>query len=442
MFLLFSQTLEAQSILEEYIEIGLKNNQAYLTKKLDTKYAGSRHKEAIGEYLPSLTFNARYTRSGGGREIEFPVGDLLNPVYDQLDQLSGSDNFPTLTNEVIPFLRKKEHETKLNLVQQIFHPAIFFNIRAKSNLEDAALFAERAYGRQLVYDIKAAYYNYLKSSEGVEIVKNNITVVDENLRVNESLYQNDKITKDILLQAKSRRLEMNALAAEQQKQKRLAQYWFNHLLNRHLTEEIQHITRNDSVEAPDTASSNSQTLYHREELKQLQSSIEASKEGIKAASSKFLPSLLIAGEFGYQGEQYSFNDEQDYWMISGVLQWTLFNGFKDKEAREQAIIQKKQLETQLELTKQKILLDIQQSLDEYQVAFENYETAKIRLETAKEAFRLSKKKYQNGLANYIEYLNSENTLFNSQREESLAYYDLKIAIANIERAKATYPLTN
>jgi len=59
MFLLFSQTLEAQSILEEYIEIGLKNNQAYLTKKLDTKYAGSRHKEAIGEYLPSLTFNAR-----------------------------------------------------------------------------------------------------------------------------------------------------------------------------------------------------------------------------------------------------------------------------------------------------------------------------------------------------------------------------------------------
>lgn len=441
LFSLYAAHLQSQTVLDGYIEIGLKNNLEYRNKKLETQFTASEHQQALGDYLPSLTLNARYSRSGGGREIEFPVGDLLNPVYDQLDQISGSDNFPTINNALVPFLREKEHETKLNLIQQIFHPAIFFNIRAKSSLNDAQRFAERAYARQLIYDIKAAYYNYLKSKEGVEIVKTNINVVDENLRVNESLYRNGKITKDILLQAKSRRLEMDKLQAEQHKQQRLAQYWFNHLLHRELTIEINHMARPSEPLTPDTGFTRSE-IERREELTQLNASLDASKEGIKAATSRYLPTLLLAGEFGYQGETYRFNDDHDYWMLSGVLQWNLFNGFKDKAAREQAIIRKKQLESRLEITKQKIILDIQQSLDGYSVALENYETAIKRLETAREAFRLTQKRYQNGMANYIEYLNSETTLFTSEREESLAYYDLSIAIANIERARATYPLTN
>src|SRR5579863_6852626 len=37
--------------------------------------------QAKALYLPSLDFSARYTRANGGRSIDFPVGDLLNPVY-------------------------------------------------------------------------------------------------------------------------------------------------------------------------------------------------------------------------------------------------------------------------------------------------------------------------------------------------------------------------
>ncbi len=441
MALLSWQPLQAQTVLETYVEIGLEQNLGYINKKLETQFTQSRHQEAIGDYLPSLTLNARYSRAGGGREIQFPVGDLLNPVYDQLDQISGNDNFPTINNELVPFLREKEHETKLNLVQQIIHPAIFFNIRATSSLSDAQTYAQRVYARQLVYDIKEAYYSYLKSREGVEIVKNNIKVVDENLRVNESLYRNDKITKDILLQAKSRRLEMDELAAEQKKQHRLAKYWFNHLLHRELTSEILLMERQGEPQKSDTLFSNEQ-VERREELNQLKASLDASKGGIKAATSQFLPTLLLAGEFGYQGEEYLFNKNQKYWMVSGVLQWNLFNGFKDKEARQQAIIRKKQLESRLEITRQKIVLDIQQSLDSYTVALETFRAATKRLETSREAFRLTRKRYQNGMTSYIEYLNAENAQFTSQRQESLAYYDLSIVIANIERARATYPLTN
>ena len=39
-------------------------------------------------FLPDISMNARYTVARGGRIIEFPVGDLLNPVYITLNMLT------------------------------------------------------------------------------------------------------------------------------------------------------------------------------------------------------------------------------------------------------------------------------------------------------------------------------------------------------------------
>ena len=43
--------------------------------------------QARARYLPVIDFAARYSMADGGRTIEFPVGDLLNPVYETLDQM-------------------------------------------------------------------------------------------------------------------------------------------------------------------------------------------------------------------------------------------------------------------------------------------------------------------------------------------------------------------
>ena len=43
--------------------------------------------QARARYLPVLDFAARYSVADGGRTIDFPAGDLLNPVYATLDQM-------------------------------------------------------------------------------------------------------------------------------------------------------------------------------------------------------------------------------------------------------------------------------------------------------------------------------------------------------------------
>jgi hypothetical protein len=52
-------------------------------------------------YLPNISFGASYSLSDGSRTIDLPLGDLLNPVYKSLNQLTSSTAFPKLQNQSV-----------------------------------------------------------------------------------------------------------------------------------------------------------------------------------------------------------------------------------------------------------------------------------------------------------------------------------------------------
>jgi len=128
---LFGQSL----ILDDYIQYGLKNNLALQQKYFSLEKSITEFNQARGMFFPSLSINARYSRAGGGRVIDIPIGDLVNPIHQGLNFLNPSFNYPTnIPNGVTRFLRKEEHETKLSLIQPILQPALFYNHSIKDNL--------------------------------------------------------------------------------------------------------------------------------------------------------------------------------------------------------------------------------------------------------------------------------------------------------------------
>ena len=163
-FLLFMTPLPGQ-YLDTYIHQGLRDNLALRQKDFSYQKSLAEMKEAKGHFMPSLAINARYSRASGGRTIDFPVGDLMNPVFDALNLTriqSGLDplDFPQLENEQIRFLREKEQETKLRLVQPIFNLAILYNYKARSRQADINDLERINFARQLVFVIKSGYYKY------------------------------------------------------------------------------------------------------------------------------------------------------------------------------------------------------------------------------------------------------------------------------------------
>jgi hypothetical protein len=189
-------------------------------------------------FYPSVSVNARYTVSEGGRVIDFPVGDLMNPVYSTLNQLTASNMFPQVENQEIRFLRPTEHETKLRLVQPVFNTDLYYNAKIKKELTSTEGIGVEQYRRELVAEIRKAYYNVGMMESLLQMLQETRLLLQENVRVNERLLANDKITRDNLLRSQTEQSKFDQQLQEAMKNRQVASAYFNFLLNRPLTDSI------------------------------------------------------------------------------------------------------------------------------------------------------------------------------------------------------------
>ena len=78
-----------------------KNNQGLQGQQLQLEKSMYALKEARAYFLPDISFGASYSKADGGRTIDLPIGDLFNPVYKSLNELTHSTAFPNLQNQSI-----------------------------------------------------------------------------------------------------------------------------------------------------------------------------------------------------------------------------------------------------------------------------------------------------------------------------------------------------
>lgn len=440
--------------LDEYIEDGLENNLALQQQAFDLEKSFASLSEARGLFFPEVSFEARYSRAGGGRQISFPVGDLLNPVYSTLNDMLAQPVFPQLDNQEISFLREREQESKVRIIQPIFRPAILHNYRLQQHLAASQEASVEAYRQALTRDIKVAYYNYLKADRAVQIYDAAGTLVEENLRVNQRLAAYEKVTQDAVYRARAEVLEVAQLHREAEKNRDLARSYFNFLLNRPFEEAITHeeenallaavvspparlIPASSEINLPSAQAAFAKlAVQNRYELKQLQSAIQASQSAVKISRSDLLPGVALAVDLGIQGEDYGFTGDQSFYMASVVLSWKLFNGFQNRTRIQRARIESQKLQTQHEELQRQIELQVQEAFDNYEVARESYQTAGQRLEASSEGYRLVSRRYDEGMANQVTFLDARTNLTESELSLNIAQYDVLIRMAELEYVTA------
>jgi outer membrane protein TolC len=444
--LLFLQLSFAQEDpLHQYVRIGLETNLALKQQEFSLEQSIEVLNEARGLYFPSIDIGARYTRAGGGREITVPIGDLVNPIYNTLNQLLEAQGFPpafpeNIPNETIPFIREKEHETRIRLTQPLFQPAIWNNYRLKSDLNEIEILRTRMYKRHLVNEIKRAYYNYLKASHVVDLYKKIIELQTENLRVSEKLFSAGKATQDVVFRAKA---ELSRTEQEQMKVENLQRQgksYLNFIINRPLETEVIK-SKNVRDQHPitfDYESAKNHAFLHREEIEQIKKAISAADKNAAVVRSRYFPGLSAVVDYGFQGTEYHFGKDNDYWMASLVLQWNLFRGFQDKAKLEQVYLEKNKLSVREMEIRNQIELEVERIYDNLTVARKTIDVARQQVQSAQSSFKIIRKKYEEGAAAQIEYLDAQTTLTNAAINEVISEYDFYITYANFERIIALY----
>jgi len=438
---ILSSIIYSQTNLDNYIQQGLDNNLTLKQKEFSLKKSLAALDEARGLFLPSIGINARYTKAGGGRTIELPIGDLMNPVYSTLNQMLGQSKFPQIENEEILFLRETEHETKLSLVQPIFQPEIYYNYKIKSDLSEVQKAERDVFARALIADIKTAYYNYLITVNMLDLVNTTEEILKENLRVSKSLVENDKATIDVVYRAEAELSQLQQQKQEAEKGNIVAKAYLNFLLNKDQEAEVlvDKVDLNPPAPAFTMEEAINYALKNREELKQIDFALNASNENISLNKSRFLPNLVLAADYGFQGEKYKFTTNDDFWNASLVMQWNLFRGFQDKAKIEQAVWDKKSLDAQqLELDNH-IRLQVRETYQNLIVAQKSISAARSRVTSANKSFEIIDRKYREGMASQIEFIDARTTKTNAELNDIVTTFEYLISFAKLERVTAYYP---
>ncbi len=448
--LFFTNDISAQiGSLKGYIDNALENNIALQQKNLSYQRSLQALKEAKGLFFPKITFNARYSMAQGGRTIDFPIGDLMNPVYENLNlinDLASDANpgypdipaYPNLENISTNFLRTREQETTIRAAMPLFNASIIQNQRIQENLSETERIGVEVYKRELVKEVKTAYFNYAKAVQAVALFENTMDLVNENLRTSESLYRNHKVTIDEVYTAQAQIKSVEQNLANAQKDKKIAQAYFNFLLNEEFEMAIAlDIDRIDPIAVSKQENLVKTAQQNREEVQQMNHYLAVSDSKIKLNKGNNLPNVNLAVDYGVQGRDYNLDSNSDFVMGSVVMSWNLFDR-SNKPKVQQARIEKEELNRQkLEIQRQVGLQTIS-ALHELEASGKQIELAEAQVKALAQAYKLVNKKYSLGQANQVALTDARTQLTNAQQQLIIARYDFQIKQAELERAAGTY----
>ncbi|HEY9044517.1 MAG TPA: TolC family protein, partial [Ohtaekwangia sp.] len=270
--------LHAQPVLENYVREGLKSNQVLQQKDISWQQAQQSLQIARSYFYPSVTLLGDYTSGEGGRSIAVPIGDLLNPVYTSLNQMTNSDAFPHVENVKQNFFPKNFYDARVRTSMPIINTDLYLNRTIQSQQVMMKEYEVELYKRQLVLNIKEAYYNYLSAVAAVSIYESGLSLVNKNVAVNESLLRNGKSLPANYLRSKSEAERVKSELNSAQNKAANAKKYFNFLLNKELDSPIEATTADIQAGAiPDTTG----TMNQREELQMLQTARSINQSSLR-----------------------------------------------------------------------------------------------------------------------------------------------------------------
>jgi len=423
----------SQNKLDSYIETGLKNNEVIKQHNFDINKSMYALKEAHSLFYPTVSLNGTYTKAEGGRTIDIPIGDMLNPVYNTLNQITNSNAFPALENQSVLINPDNFYDAKIHTTMPLLNFEIIYNKRIKSQQTSLQKIELAIYQRELVKEIKIAYYKYLQSVEGIKIYEDALALVKENQRVNQSLYINEKINRTAVLRSDNEVIRIQANLETAKQTSNNAKSYFNFLLNQKLDTAIE-AEEND---AP-PIDANEENTQNREELQKLNQVKEINENVSRLTSSFWLPKLNGFADFGIQDFDFEVNKQSRYYFAGAALEWTIFSGNKNKYRLKQVEEESKKISSQTDNVKQQLLLQFQVSQHNLKSALEQFYADKNQKVAAKKYNEDITKLYKQGQAIYIELLDAQNQWVNAQLNTNISLYNSWIAFAELERANATF----
>jgi len=434
----FILPLWGQGGVEFYVQEGLRNSLALKQERLEIEKAIENINQARALFYPRLTFAPTYSLAAGGRRLQFPVGDLLNPVYSTLNQITQTNSFPQIANVNEQLAPNNFHDTKLSFQYAIYDPQIKYNYLIQKNLVSVQEAKKKVLENEIRYNITTTYYHYLQTLEALKVYETARTTLDELVRLNQKLVANQVATKDVVYAAEYELSKLNQQVAVMTKNRELAKAYLEYLAQAPLPPEGEFKTgelklafdKALAIQQPSPVEAGGAVLSQLDNAIKVAESVVTLNE--KAAK---LPSVFVGGNAGFQGFGYVFSN-QGYAIAQFGLNWDLFKGYEKKSKIQQAKIQTEILKTKKLEVENQLELQVTQAFLELQATRENLKLTADAQTKAEAYFKIIDSKYKNGNVLFIEWVKAQNEVTAAQLQQSLAQFDVLIKKSLLDKVVA------
>ncbi len=425
---------QSSELLSAYIQEAFRNSPKLKQSEIAFEHQKLSVEASRRMLLPEATFGTAYTLADGGRTIDFPVGDLMNPVYSTLNVLTQSNSFPQIENVNEQLLPSNFYDARFRIRQPILNAEIEINTKIQGGQLDIKTLEAQIMKRELAKDVKVAYFRYLQAAELEEIYHNNRELLLEQKRVNESLLRNEKLIPSILdrNQAEIAKIESQLVQARINRQN--AALLFNFLLHRDPEAPVMadssfrnRLEQADIREAP------------REELAQLDEIRQLNEWLIEMEEARRKPVLGAQLDLGSQNFDFKWGG---YAMLGLSLEVPVWNAGRQKLKVQQARLSAALVEADYDQLQQAIRLESALARNAYVAEKANWESYATQLRGARNFYRDTFRRYKEGVANFLELLDAQTQLTTLEAQQVISHYTLLIRQAELERVLAAFSLEN
>ena len=424
--------ISQKSLLDQYIDEAIQQNLVLKQKNIPLAKSRLALKEAEKRFKPSADFSFSYTLALGGRAIDLPIGDLLNPVYSTLNKLTQSTQFPQVENVENQFLPNNFYDGRVRISYPLFNKDLL--LQKEVRIQEIQLQENEIeiYKKDLILAVKMAYYQYGLALESKKILTNTNNLLDKSLQTVQILVREGKAVPSQILRAENEITMIQSKLKEAEYNVDNARLYLKFLLNRENEEDLSFekpafiVDKMGDVERMNYVSSN--PMLNKISLGlSIQSLME------KRNQQYFMPQISLFSDIGSQEFKWQFNKKSVYIMGGLQLSMPLWTNKINKIKGEQIQLDIKALEWNKALVDQQDKLAIDVAKNKLLSSKAAFMAMEKQVSTSATYLRLTEKGFQNGTVSLLEMYDAQNQYTTALLQENVRYFQFLMALADLQK---------
>jgi outer membrane protein len=397
----------AKLSLRDCIDIALKNQPAIRVAQENVSAGLGRETQAASPFFPQVSASTGYSES---HALGGAFGESIT----------------------------KSYTTTLSINQ------VIYDFGKTGNSLDATRWTTRSFQRDLdrtiqdvVLNVKQAYYALLAAKKLVLVAQKTIEQTESHLKQAQAFYQAGSKPRFDVTRAE---VEVNNARLGMINAKNGVRIRTIALNNAMGIDPGKETEIDDSLPpaspVPSLEKAQEETLKNRPEMLKAEADIEAAKYRVRAETSNYFPTLSANGAYNWatgtaeMGPLFQ-GDIQNSWNAGVMLTVPLFQGGLTRGRVSEARANMIALEAQRDVTRQSILLEVNQAYADLESATSRVGVMELSLQKARESLEIAQGRYEAGLGPYIEVTDAQLSAVNAETDHIQALYDYYLAGARL-----------